>query len=170
MALPTLRQPQKWIIITGAILLTALLSLSGILVWRHTHSRSIPKSITQQLLFPVYRINYLPPGFTLDRSSFQIKDNVLIFQAINAKTGQNIAITESATPQKIDFPSFYQKSLSNVKNLQGQVPYPTVTGKLNTNQRTTISITPPSAWILMTTEANLDQAEIIRIAKGVHLQ
>ncbi|MDB5178285.1 MAG: hypothetical protein JWN01_228 [Patescibacteria group bacterium] len=168
---PTRRRPPRWAYISaGGLLLTLLLAGGGIAAWRSTHSlATVPANVAERTLFPIYRLTYVPAGFTLDQNSYAVQDGALIFQAITP-AGENIAVTETALPPKFDFTSFYDKNFQDAKNLQSKTPYTAILGTLKSNGRRAVSIETTTTWIIITSRHRFSESEAIQLAKGLRRQ
>jgi len=82
----------------AAVLVVAIVAVTGT-VLRHPSSAAspIPMAYTSGLDFPLFYPTKLPAGYRVDKTSFQRKDGVLIFNIV-APNGKDLAVSEEASP------------------------------------------------------------------------
>jgi hypothetical protein len=128
----------------------------------------VPDSISQKLLFPVYRLSWLPDGYAIRESTYQEKDSALIFYAFNGN-GANFAVTETHLPSSFDFQAFYDKNLGQASKITG-TSLQTITGRLS-NGDTMLSITAGSTWVVLTARNNqFDRNTLAKIVNSLEIQ
>lgn len=83
------------IIVTSCVILSGL--VVGLWFFMLRDTGLIPRKYARGLDITLYYPTLLPDGYTVDRQSFQRKENTLIF-SITAPGGRNIAVSQQAAP------------------------------------------------------------------------
>lgn len=122
----------------------------------------IPRTYTRGLDITLYYPDRLPQGYTVDNSSFQRQDNVLIF-SIKAPKGRNIAVSQQAAPA--DAPSV-EKTGNTPFTMPGERSFTTGIGHVNIslwgNKYVSDISTTEGTWIILnTTGFTADEAAAV---------
>ncbi len=124
----------------------------------------IPKSIKEEVSFPIYVPGRLPGNYQVNADSFTLNEATLIFSATDA-AGSRIVFTEQPRPQDFNFDTFYKEQLKDPEILS-DVPFPSVVGKTK-EQTMVLSIVTPETWIMASTNSPLGVNDLKTIAEHV---
>lgn len=96
---PKLGRAKKY----GALVITVLIvsgavGLAILFYAVRSNTGSIPGNYKSQLKFPAYYPRQLPSGYTVDESSFEVKDGSLLFN-LRGEDGKNIPVSEQIPPK-----------------------------------------------------------------------
>jgi hypothetical protein len=147
----------------------ALLIVAGFITSRMSRAASaplIPAATAEQVLHPIYVPDTLPEGYSLDESSLQTDEGVLMFYLVN-QAGQRIVFSQQAEPKEFDFNTFHKKSLKHPRSLTG-MPYPTVIGT-SEGDTALMSIRADKTWVIVTAKPN-QPAALEQIARSLKRQ
>lgn len=157
---------KRWLVAAWVVVLSvvgvALGALSAQLLL--ADKQVVPQDIVKRAKAPVYVPSDLPGKFAIDRDSFAIQEDVLLFRASDGLGGQ-LAFSEQLKPKDINFEDFYKQRFRDVRTLS-EVAYPSVWGK-TLEDRLMLSILANDTWLLMTTTAPLGENDMVRIAKSI---
>jgi len=149
-----------------AVVLAIVLVAAGITFYlvRRAQAVPIPRAVTEAVTFPIFLPKELPAGYKLDEQSFKYVagEQVLVFQATDP-AGDTLVFSQQAKPGNVNFSEFAQKQLINAKKLPN-TPYPTTVGKTLDRQTTLVSTITDKTWIIMTTQVELDNQQLHRLA------
>ncbi len=93
----------KWLRITtliGAPLVIVVGVIASIWLYQE-FTNPIPGNLRRQMKVPLYYPTKLPSGYEVDKASFTIKEQALIFN-IKGPDGKNIAVSEQRLPPDLD--------------------------------------------------------------------
>lgn len=155
--------------LTGlALAALAAAGLGGYASWQaNHHSPTVPASLAQQVLFPIYMPTSLPHGFTINPDSYQNSEGALLFYATNA-SADKIIFTEQIKPPDFNFADFYRKSLSNSRSVPG-TPFTSIIGT-SEDKTALMSIQADPTWLLITSKASHASDYFEYIAKRLKRQ
>jgi hypothetical protein len=119
-----------------------------------------PNKIRQEALFQLYYPSQLPDGYSIDASSYHVKDGAVIFGAVSA-SGSTIAFSEQAVPKEFDFSGFYQ-GLTHAKRVDS-AQFSTVQGS-TPDRATVMSVVANSTWILLTSHQQMRDQDVKLVA------
>jgi len=151
-----------------AVGLIVVVGLTGTLLLRQElrhKDLQVPPNIAQQVPFHIYIPQKLPGSYQIDNHSFAVNDNILVFKATDG-LGGTIAITEQAKPKNFNFDQFYRDHFSETQVLSN-VPYPSVSGTDDENHAKPLSIVTSDVWIVINSQAALDDADLHTIAQSI---
>ena len=137
----------KRVFIWGGVPLLVLAVSAG--TWLVLNTKPIPGKYRQGLNFELYYPKNLPAGYTVNRSSFQRDDKVLIF-SINAPNGRQIAVSEEQIPVGLDL-SQHTANPSAIK-LPDQDTFTTSIGSAQTSfwgDKYVTSLVTQNTWIIL---------------------
>jgi hypothetical protein len=160
-------KPRLYIFIGAA---GVILGLAGVLVLHFVFPPAlIPKEYVQKALFPLYMPTRWPAGFTVDATSYQMRDGALIFIARN-DDGRTINVTEQAKPTDFDFAGFYSLRLNQARTL-ANVPYQSVWGGIIPDGKTTmLSTLTDSSWLIITSSSRFSETEYRQLVQSLRRQ
>ena len=127
----------------------------------------VPDVVSETVLFPIYMPAKLPAGYTIDPTSYNSSQGVLLFVASNQKN-QKIIFTEQPKPQEFDIPAFYQKSLTDPRSVPRST-YPSIIGKSD-KDTWLLSVQADTTWIIVTTKIPKPEAALAVIARSLQRQ
>jgi hypothetical protein len=159
-----LRQPTSKSL---ALAISAVLVVLGIGTgtWIGIHaSLPIPKNARQGISFPLYYPRGLPQGYTVDRSSFNQKDKVVIF-SIKTPRGRNIAVAEQHLPTGLDLSQ--HKNPAGIK-LPDERSFSTGIGPAQMSlwgSKMVVSVVAPETWVILNV-TNVPPEEAIAVASS----
>jgi hypothetical protein len=84
-------------IIPALALVVLLVAFIGAWIYFHRSTSPLPKQVTGGVNFPVYYPSYLPEGYTFDKSSTHLENQIIFFGLSNKK--EKISISEQAAPK-----------------------------------------------------------------------
>jgi len=169
--LRTSRKILKWPYIllgVGVIIIVAALS-----VWLMTKQPSgtlpypIPKSEANGLGFDIYYPSQklLPAGYTLDKGSFVITNQVLIYSI--SYGNQKIIFSDQMKPSSTQIQAFYTKILPLNTTIQTNIGLATIGA---VNLRTVVSIpTNTNAWLIASTAGKINQNVLDNVLKSIEI-
>lgn len=164
----TVKTTSKAKIIAGASVLALLLAIAVFLLILNLRAPglAIPQHINNSLSFPLYLPNKLPGSYQLRQESFSVQEErVFVFQATDSANSK-LSFSEQAKPANMNFDEFYANNMKGAKTLDA-VAHPTVWGKTLNDKATLISVVIGDTWILVSTDAPLDEADVSLIAKNL---
>jgi len=154
---------------TAAILITAV--SIGWLEWEHQYTSPVPKNIAHNVSFPVYypAKKELPPGYTLDLSSFgQPRQNGVNYTVSNSE-GQKLVFSLQPKPSSSALQNFeanYIPLNNSFRTANGQA----LIGAYNTKTgiETLVSLpTNSSTWIIITGPDNINQTQLKQVLSSL---
>jgi len=148
---PHYKKPRStvWPKLTAAVFILAVLAAAGIYAYpRYINPNPFPANIQHDAHLSLLYPGKLPPGYQVDKTSFSLANDILIYAAVNG--GKRIVFTLQKTPSNFDFTSFYKQQLSSTQ--QFQTPYGQATvGKNGT--RYLASLPAGDTWLLLSTSS-----------------
>lgn len=122
----------------------------------------IPSEVRERVLFPIYLPSSLPQDFTIDKDSYDTRQNVLIFSAVS-EHGDRLTFSEQPKPTDFDINAFHQRSLKNAKSLSG-TPFTSVLGDTE-NGGKLLSVQAEGTWILVSSKSAQATEDLTLVAK-----
>lgn len=164
--LPSRRRPKLIALIVGlAVLVLAVLG-AFLMLQRPTSSAQIPKDITDWATFSLYVPSKLPSTYKVDETSFSKQEDTVVSFTARDSAGSTIYFTQQAKPKNFDFDTFYREQTTEPTTLS-DVPFPTVTAKVQNNTTKVVSIVTDDTWILASSQAPLSESDMKTIAQGM---
>jgi len=148
--------------------------LIGLVVWfinrqpTGTLPYPISKSEAKQLGFDIYYPSQklLPAGYTLNKGSFEITDQVLIY-SVSYGVNNKIIFSDQAKPTNTQIQAFYAKYLPLSTTLLTPTGLATI-GAIKLE--TVVSIpTNTNSWIIATAPANINQSDLDKVMRSVKI-
>ncbi|HEY2003646.1 MAG TPA: hypothetical protein VGH44_00850 [Candidatus Saccharimonadia bacterium] len=139
-------RPSRGMVISSGALFVVLAIAAG--TWLVVNTKPIPEKYRQGLNYPLYYPTNLPNGYVVDRSSFQRKTNVLVFN-INTPSGRNIAVSEERIPLGVDLS---QHPNSSGLALPDQREFTTTAGTAEISfwgNKLVSSLVTPDTWVVL---------------------
>jgi hypothetical protein len=141
------------VVVSGAVFATTKLV-------RHN---PIPKSISDQVGFPLYYPARLPKGFTIDKSSFSYGNKVVAF--VIRSGDKKIFVTEQTKPAGFDFDKFYLQKLDQETEFLTPIGK-AASGVVNSNVRV-VSLLTDQTWVFINTNTDVSFDQLEAITKGL---
>jgi hypothetical protein len=166
------RKISKWPYITLG--LGIIIILTGLTVWfvnkqpTGTLPYPISKSEAKRLGFDIYYPSQklLPTGYTLDKGSFYITNQVIIY-SVSYGTDHKIIFSDQAKPIYSQIQAFYTKDLPLNTTFQTSIGTATI-GAINLE--TVVSVpTKTNAWLIATAPGDIDQNQLDQVIKALEL-
>lgn len=122
----------------------------------------IPKDIRDQAEFTLYYPEKLPKGYSIDRKSFEFKqEEQVVLYKLTAKGKPNIFIASQPKPDNFNFDEFTEKKLSNQKG----VITPLGKGILATAEGSKlISLPTEKGWVIISGKQELEDSVLEQLA------
>lgn len=161
----------KLLVISGIVLIILGIGGFSILLSRqpaNTLPLPVSSQIANKLSFNIYYPNQklLPEGYFLDKSSFTVTNQVLIFSVSNSYN-QQLIFSDQAKPSNSIIEEFYTRNIPLNTTLSTDIGLATI-GAINT--RTIVSIpTDTNTWIIVTAPGNISQENLIQVLRSIEL-
>lgn len=166
-ALRELGRDRRVTSVAGAACL--LIGISGFVLFKTHFDRavSIPSGVVKSTPFAIYVPEKLPATYKLIPASFQYtrSQGVLVFEA-DDQVGDKIAFAEQPKPKSVNFQQIYSKLFVNSSNLPN-MPYPSTIGSTLDRQTSLLSVITPDTWLIVTTQAGLNDHDMQTIAQSI---
>jgi flagellar basal body-associated protein FliL len=167
------RKISKWYYIIAGIIIIVMVAVGAILWFINrqpagTLPYPIAKSVAKQLGFDIYYPSQklLPTGYALNRASFEITNQVLIYSVSYGVT-HKIIFSDQAKPTNAQIQAFYARNLPLNTTLLTGAGLATI-GAINL--QTVVSVpTNTNAWIIATAPGNINQNDLSRVMKSIEL-
>jgi hypothetical protein len=148
------KKNQVVVICILGVFIVSIVGLVGYKSW--TSYNPIPKNIRQSVSYPLYYPEKLPPGWSINTSSFLSDAGVVIY--VIEGHSKSLHLTIQKRPENFDFKKFYEKSLTQ----SFQFAAPLGQGGIGKSQGRLIgSLVTGSSWVLVTSiSKNINQDDI----------
>lgn len=150
----------------------AILAISSWITFQYRASTTparVPDAIADKLLFAPYAFTKIPKPYTINHSSYNVKEGALLF-SLQEPQGKIISISEQAVPKDFDVTAFYESTFKNPTRLR-EAKFETIFGQRQAQEGTLIGITTSdSTWILITSQESLSVSEARDISNSLQKQ
>jgi hypothetical protein len=160
------------------VLLTLLITLivAGVgyfaytnFVAKNNNIPAVPDQITEKLQIPFYFPTWLPGTFILDKDSVEMQEGMVMVYSATDEERNRLFFSQQVKPKDFDFNEFYNTKMIAAKKLEN-TPYEAYFGTSLYNNTKILSIVTNTTWILMTTQAPIDQVMAQKIAAEMKIE
>lgn len=161
----------RWLWPLAGALLAAIGLAAAWLAWRPVSPSPVPPKVRNGVAFPVYypAAAQLPPGYTLQSSSFRLAQDGVVVYSIGHSGGQALAVSEETQPAgtaMADFVKNYIPLHATITTSLGQAQIG-VYGQAP-NLRTVLSLPiTKGPWLIITAPAGISQSDLKRIVQAL---